>query len=538
MKRLISLLLAAIVIFSLFSHETMRVEAASQQQLPPFGGVNGFVWHPHGWGSGTAEFYLSTASVETIGNIADTAFSLTSATSSISTLFTTLKLNCEIHIPGSTNSLDIPGKLVAEVIKFLAKGATNEAFRQIDNANLLGYGVIVTLGASQLGRNSVGIRFQFTPRPDRPQFSTAHDGIPIFSITNDPNGATGIILDRGTVLTAVGARSCAFNIDGRFWLLDTGVWVHESALYFGVRRDINIGTTSYPNSGGSVSGGGDVHLGQRVNLRSWPAAGWEFIGWYEAGGRISEASSLVFNASENRTIQARFRDLRDLIIYTTVYPSGDVSGGGRVQFGTRVRLVASHPAERDARWEFIGWYENGVRVYDSVYYTFEARENRNLQARFVNTAVQTQVQPSPTPPVQAPPTTGATRTLVFRYDIFCETYTRFPFANYGDYYDIMIFIDNELFSARFDREMQAFVARDFPVGIHNVYIVFPLVSRHNIRYNVYSVLVSNHQSDIGFTMIGSMTGSKSNSHPHGWTGVITVQESDVIPVINIINYLP
>jgi len=69
-------------------------------------------------------------------------------------------------------------------------------------------------------------------------------------------------------------------------------------------------------------------------------------------------------------------------ITTTEYPRQDgrrTRGGGNILVGHEARLIATPVAG----WEFIGWYENGRRVYDNATYAFTVTINsRTLEARF------------------------------------------------------------------------------------------------------------------------------------------------------------
>jgi uncharacterized protein YkwD len=388
MKKFTAILLTIIMIFALFPQATMVVEANQNSVLPPQGGIDNKIYHPHAWGASTVEYYLSSATIETLYSRVRNVEAAYLGYSTVSTVIDILEL-----LGGGTVS--IPKMIIEETAVFIVSGTVNGLFREIDNANFNGNGVIITLGASQLGRNSVGVRSQFIHRPDRPQFSVRHDNANTFSFPNNPQGHSGLIARSGTVVTAVGNRACAFNTNGIWWLLDTGVWINGEHLQSGIVRNIEINTSSSPSDGGRISGGGRVHFGQRVNLNAWPSAGWEFDGWYEGGRRISENRTFSFDAGESRNIQARFQDFRDLTISTTAYPSegGRVFGGGRARTGQQVSLRAT----QTARWEFVGWYEGGIRISEESIYMFEARENRTIQAHFRDLRGATSQAPTPAP---------------------------------------------------------------------------------------------------------------------------------------------
>jgi len=59
---------------------------------------------------------------------------------------------------------------------------------------------------------------------------------------------------------------------------------------------------------------------------------------------------------------------------------GVATGGGVYQTGSKVTMNAT-PAKSN---EFLGWYEDGVKVHDATTYEFIIQENRNLIAKFGN----------------------------------------------------------------------------------------------------------------------------------------------------------
>ena len=65
--------------------------------------------------------------------------------------------------------------------------------------------------------------------------------------------------------------------------------------------------TASPFNGGTVTGGGTHTSGGSATLRAFPNSGWTFDGWYENGVRIGTNTTLSFTVTQNRTIEARFR---------------------------------------------------------------------------------------------------------------------------------------------------------------------------------------------------------------------------------------
>ncbi|MCU0293900.1 MAG: hypothetical protein MUF10_18265, partial [Thermoanaerobaculaceae bacterium] len=58
-----------------------------------------------------------------------------------------------------------------------------------------------------------------------------------------------------------------------------------------------VSVVASPPEGGTVSGGGEVPLGQSVTVLATPAPGWTFLAWHVAGAPVSTSPSYTFTAS-------------------------------------------------------------------------------------------------------------------------------------------------------------------------------------------------------------------------------------------------
>ena len=67
-----------------------------------------------------------------------------------------------------------------------------------------------------------------------------------------------------------------------------------------------ITATAAPANGGTVAGGGTFVEGSAVTLQAVPSTGWTFEGWFEGPTRFSTDATLTFDATANRTLEARF----------------------------------------------------------------------------------------------------------------------------------------------------------------------------------------------------------------------------------------
>ncbi|MCL2370093.1 MAG: hypothetical protein FWC80_02555 [Firmicutes bacterium] len=157
---------------------------------------------------------------------------------------------------------------------------------------------------------------------------------------------------------------------------------------------------------GTVVGGGSFEVGTPVSLTATPNTDNRFVGWREgvASEIISIVNPLEFNTpAGGRTLVAVFESDTYAMIITTV-GAGSVTGNpGPVSAGTSITLTANPNVGIGA--SFIGWYENNIRVYSSLIYTFSMPVGgRTLEARFTSPV------PTYTANVTVTPTTGGSVT--------------------------------------------------------------------------------------------------------------------------------
>ena len=192
----------------------------------------------------------------------------------------------------------------------------------------------------------------------------------------------------------------------------------------------NVGATSTPYDGGTVTGGGAFQHGAAVTLVASPAAGYQFDGWSDGGTIMNWGRTLNFTAKGNRSLVANFSPIVPLSgganfsgatifngayganvyvgnsvtgynvtlvnvnllpfgagvppvtynITANVLPAGAgwAAGGGSVYGGGSVTLLAT-PA---AGFTFTNWTENGTVVSASEGYTFTPSADRTVVANF------------------------------------------------------------------------------------------------------------------------------------------------------------
>ncbi|MCL2014314.1 MAG: InlB B-repeat-containing protein, partial [Oscillospiraceae bacterium] len=132
-------------------------------------------------------------------------------------------------------------------------------------------------------------------------------------------------------------------------------------------------------TGGTVSGSGVFAPNATVTLLAATDAGYVFDGWYSGSTRVTANTIFIFNATENRVLEARF--IKTFTINAVAGPDGTVSGGGVFNQNAAVTLTAT----ANSGFIFDGWYSGSTRVSINSIYTFFVTENRTLQARFSKT---------------------------------------------------------------------------------------------------------------------------------------------------------
>lgn len=99
--------------------------------------------------------------------------------------------------------------------------------------------------------------------------------------------------------------------------------------------EITVSATAL--SGGEVLGIGTYHIGDTVSLTALAYDGYVFSGWYDENNvKFSEDKQLVFTASENRSLEARFAENK------AQQPIASIPGG---TYSTSQQIVLTTPTE-------------------------------------------------------------------------------------------------------------------------------------------------------------------------------------------------
>ena len=103
-----------------------------------------------------------------------------------------------------------------------------------------------------------------------------------------------------------------------------------------------ISTDVYPDTTcGSVSGGGTYLSGNWVNLVAEPAIGYNFVGWFVNGERVSLNANYSFAVSQTATYVAHFDSVSyNITVSVNNENWGAVSGGGSYPAGSSIEIAA------------------------------------------------------------------------------------------------------------------------------------------------------------------------------------------------------
>ena len=203
------------------------------------------------------------------------------------------------------------------------------------------------------------------------------------SISGDGN------YDHGTSVTVIATTNEGYTFLGWY---ENGSMVSSNVSYtftaasnksFEARWQINnhtVSTTQNLSAAGTVSGGGNYDYGTSITVTATTNKGYTFQGWYEDGVEVSLNASYTFVLSDgDKTLEARWKaDILSISLTTNGIEGCSVRGGGNYDYGSSVTVTARD----NGSCRFIGWYENDTRVSSSTDYTFTAKKDRSLVAKW------------------------------------------------------------------------------------------------------------------------------------------------------------
>ena len=175
-----------------------------------------------------------------------------------------------------------------------------------------------------------------------------------------------------TDTTVVGATENLINYD----------WAEDNRAANGLREGIYI-ITAKAETGGTVTGGGEVAEGGSITLTATANDGYTFDGWYTVGEKAFDTAEISLqNVTKSKIYTAKFTET----IYYTISAEvgtdggGTVSGGGAVAESSSITLTA---AANDG-YTFDGWYDGDTKVCDTVEFVVEkVTADKTYIAKFI-----------------------------------------------------------------------------------------------------------------------------------------------------------
>ncbi len=197
-------------------------------------------------------------------------------------------------------------------------------------------------------------------------------------------------------------------------------WASDNRTVTGLQPNTYT-VTATAETGGSVSGGGEVAEGSSITLTAAANEGYTFDGWYDGETKVCDtAEFVVSNVTANKTYTAKFT--KNVVYYTISAEvgadgGGIVSGGGEVAEGSSITLTAA----ANEGYTFDGWYDGETKVCDTAEFVVSnVTANKTYTAKFTKNQI---VEPEPEPENPDIPYLkwdGTTLTLVKRADASCR----------------------------------------------------------------------------------------------------------------------
>jgi hypothetical protein len=142
-------------------------------------------------------------------------------------------------------------------------------------------------------------------------------------------------------------------------------------------------------TGGTVSGGGSVAMGDSTIVTASPNSGYTFANWTENGTVVSTSATYKFTVTGNRDLIAYFNlsgTSATSKLSLTVSPGGSGKTSGAGTFRTETSRTVKATANNG--FLFANWTENGAVTSSNASYTFKLSSDRTLTANFVTNLFQ------------------------------------------------------------------------------------------------------------------------------------------------------
>lgn len=188
----------------------------------------------------------------------------------------------------------------------------------------------------------------------------------------------------GQITIAVIPGQYNFNVSKNGMVAQSGnVTVVDENMALGITLSYlryQVEVSANPDSGGSVTGGGEYFHGQSATVTAQPADYHSFLHWTENGEVVAETPEYTFEVTGPHTLVAHFEIFSHLITVSAEPASGGtVAGGGTFDHGTAITVLAQ-PA---TNFQFLHWTENDAIIEGAgASYSFTVESDRNLVAVF------------------------------------------------------------------------------------------------------------------------------------------------------------
>lgn len=191
------------------------------------------------------------------------------------------------------------------------------------------------------------------------------------------------------------------------WFIDDACKSTDLVYVFKVTKDIQVVAKFTPNRGvdpsakvitteinifgaGTVTGYGVYMPGTEATVTAYPAVGYRFLYWTEAGVPVCYTPEYSFTVADSRTLVAVFEQTSytDTVgehcvvsLDTNMLRAGSVDGYGTYVSGSSVTVTASP----NYGYKFLYWVESGTIVSMQERYTFTVTTDVTLTAVFEGT---------------------------------------------------------------------------------------------------------------------------------------------------------
>ena len=186
-----------------------------------------------------------------------------------------------------------------------------------------------------------------------------------------------------TDTTIVGAPENLLNYD----------WASDNRNVDGLKPKTYT-VTATVETGGTVSGGGEVAEGESITLTATANDGYTFDGWYDGNTKVCDTAEFVIeNVTADKTYTAKFT--KNAVSYTIsaevdANGGGSVTGGGKVAEGESITLTAT----AGDGYTFAGWYDGDTKVCDTAEFVIEnVTADKTYTAKFTKSSVEPDPEP-------------------------------------------------------------------------------------------------------------------------------------------------